>query len=1184
MEIHVTNVPAQAGEHDLRKFLKPKIDALAIRAFHCHTARTKDFGKITFRTATDGEMFLRRYGERRPKNKQRNLLVSLPKLIFLSMPIYCEKSRFPANSYLLRCLEREEKQRIENSILQHGPPTANTSFECTSIMCGNWNYVKEDLVFVEEKKWKGNFTVHFKERAMILILDYGWRMVIRYDTIELLTTDDGHNPAITATLHQPPHFFEDPPKEDFSEITNMFRTMNLRNGNNHPPKRSRIAAFDEEHKEIAGSSLVYRCTLKGIGGFSPDVEQKLESLKNARGIPSMIHHPVAVTQPIESHIAGLTRLQAALGSFNNTLPFPLTFQIQKLAQNGFLSPRQVIDLLPTFTSMFKRSSLPICVAATRRLFHQLPFPGPNVKAEDFDKNAIVELLLKNEKLSTQEALYAEDFGGTASQNTALVHRVTITPAGFYLEGPEAESNNRILRKYAGSHGNFVRVNFCDEDGGRIQYASNVANDEIFDGVFKNILKNGFSIASQKYEYLGSSHSSLRTQSCWFVAPFFNKEGYHDAQHIIHDLGNFTAIRSPAKCAARIGQAFSDTPNAITLDKRTVTIERIPDVERNGRVFSDGVGTMSESLMHKIWEKLPNKKFVKPTCFQIRYQGAKGMISLDTRLPGDHLRLRESMIKFDGSISNDLEICGGAYKPLSMYLNRQFIKILEDLGVEPEYFMKLQEKEVTRLRAITANTYNASTFLERKRVGDVVLLPYLIEHCSYLNLDFRNDVFLRDVLEMAVLIELRTLKHKARIPVEKGYHLHGIMDETGILKEGEIYCCWLEDGKRTTLVQSSVVITRAPALHPGDVQLANAVDVPSNSPLKRLYNCICFSQKGARDLPSQLSGGDLDGDLYYVMFDPEMKLKKTVIPADYPRLPPLDIGRSVTQQDMADNFLTFMKTDQLGVISNRHQVYADQNVMGTQCQQCLILAELCSTAVDFSKTGIAEYAPIEAMDEEDEVSNIKYYESQKTCGMLYRAIDERQVFEDIQRLDMQANDTPDVMQHVWEFVKSRSQGILWQHLRNDAMEIKDIYENNMLDIMHHYSEHPSRPVSEREVFVGNILGKAGSVSKKQRELCTSMKEKYDEIAAFIINCIIKVNDDYSEEALERSIACFAVSLDDKGPRSTRDEPLKSFRYLAAGVCLREMERVPGLLPYSWQVSLLIKVRSMVVIRMGLVTFI
>lgn len=94
---------------------------------------------------------------------------------------------------------------------------------------------------------------------------------------------------------------------------------------------------------------------------------------------------------------------------------------------------------------------------------------------------------------------------------------------------------------------------------------------------------------------------------------------HDAQHIVRDLGKFGDIRSPAKCAARIGQAFSDTPNAITLDD-SVSVKRIPDVERNGRTFSDGVGTMSMSLMHLIWEKLPNRNLIKPTCFQIRYRG------------------------------------------------------------------------------------------------------------------------------------------------------------------------------------------------------------------------------------------------------------------------------------------------------------------------------------------------------------------------------------------------------------------------------------------------------------------------------------------------------------------------------------------------------------------------------------
>lgn len=286
---------------------------------------------------------------------------------------------------------------------------------------------------------------------MILILGNGLRMVIRYDTIELLTTDDGHYPGITATLHQSPHFFRSPPQEDLLlQITYMLSNANLRNGSRPQPRRSRVAGFDERHKEIAGSSLVYRCTFKNVNGFSSDIEQKIESLKNARGIPPMIHHSASIISPRESHIIGLRKLYEALESFNNELPFPLTFQIQKLAQNGYLSPRQIIDLLPTFTSIFERTTLPICVTAMRRLVLQIPYPGPNVKAEDFDKNAIIELLLEVEKASTREALYAEGFGGTASQNTALIHRVTITPAGFYLDGPEPESNNRILRKYAGA--------------------------------------------------------------------------------------------------------------------------------------------------------------------------------------------------------------------------------------------------------------------------------------------------------------------------------------------------------------------------------------------------------------------------------------------------------------------------------------------------------------------------------------------------------------------------------------------------------------------------------------------------------------------------------------------------------------------------------------------------------------
>jgi len=46
-----------------------------------------------------------------------------------------------------------------------------------------------------------------------------------------------------------------------------------------------------------------------------------------------------------------------------------------------------------------------------------------------------------------------------------------------------------------------------------------------------------------------------------------------------------------------------------------------------------------------------------------------MISLDTRLEGEALLLRRSMIKFTGSNASDIEICGSASRPLPMYLNR-----------------------------------------------------------------------------------------------------------------------------------------------------------------------------------------------------------------------------------------------------------------------------------------------------------------------------------------------------------------------------------------------------------------------------------------------------------------------------------------------------------------------------------
>jgi len=96
---------------------------------------------------------------------------------------------------------------------------------------------------------------------------------------------------------------------------------------------------------------------------------------------------------------------------------------------------------------------------------------------------------------------------------------------------------------------------------------------------------------------------------------------------------------------------------------------------------------------------------------------------------------------------------------------------------------------------------------------------------------------------------------------------------------------------------------------------------------------------------------LDGDLYNVIYDHSLWPKRKYQAADYPIVEPIDIGRPVERGDITNFFVQFMKNDALGRIAVLHQTLADQKPTGTLDPDCLKLASLHSTAVDFSKTGI-----------------------------------------------------------------------------------------------------------------------------------------------------------------------------------------------------------------------------------------
>jgi hypothetical protein len=108
---------------------------------------------------------------------------------------------------------------------------------------------------------------------------------------------------------------------------------------------------------------------------------------------------------------------------------------------------------------------------------------------------------------------------------------------------------------------------------------------------------------------------------------------------------------------------------------------------------------------------------------------------------------------------------------------------------------------------------------------------------------------------------------------------------------------------------------------------------------------------------------------------------------------------------------------------------------------------------------------------------------------------------------------------------------------------------------------AQPLSEVEVFAGAILGKNGGLpSKRQREASTEMKDKVERDVSFTVKSILQGSGESPEqdrgEALARSIACLAVAAKEPSHVLPKIGKLKSFAYVAAAVCLREIDGLHG----------------------------
>ncbi|KAB8216270.1 RNA dependent RNA polymerase-domain-containing protein [Aspergillus novoparasiticus] len=1174
MEVFLHRVPADLNRHGFKRELEPFMKTLRIQDFICEKPRKKSFGTITFLHVDDAERFLQAHGEK--LNPLGGLKSNLK---LMGVGVCCKPSRYPPKPFALRTLEHEAQERAKG---HRGRPEESVVFEMQQYSCGRCDFVGDQLTYNPEVQWSARGTIKFKTRSMIVNIIPECRIRIPLATIVSLIYST--NGTLTVTLSDVPFFFK--------VMGTSYNPLGIASS------RVRLSNLGNGHDQVVGQCLVYQFKVSVV-----DFRANIEKLKDWE-ITVYRYNLTTARSPLCSQTVSfefhklLSELEGCTRS--RSVPFGILFQLQALAQNAYLHPTTSRQLTERLRKRFAEDKAagrdPITVDGMRKLFNMIGWPFPGDDPRVYEVDFLVAMLEENHREIQDGFAYREGLHEN-TVNMTTVNRVNVTPTRITLHGPEMEPQNRILRKFPNHHEYFIRVQFCDENGEDLLFNANVDYKDIF-GRFKDIMTRGIQIAGRTYNFLGFSHSSLRSRVVWFSSPFVDDNGHMQTHFsIINAIGKFSHITSPARCAARIGQAFTETPFMVPLEKHGVLVSTIPDLTSpdGSRVFSDGVGAISREVVASIWADIPLKRG-NPTCFQIRLGGAKGMLAADTRLHTTVIQIRPSMIKFDSEDMKNLEICNMASKPYPMVLNRQVIKILEDMGAPKDWFLKMQNEELTRLQSITVSTDKTARFLKDKSVAECIGLYRLYRQCYWTRLNYKKDGFLRAIVEAVVLRELRLLKHKARIPVKKGMTLYGIIDETGFLQEGEVYVTFdrMEGRYAAPPGPGHILVTRSPALHCGDIQRAQNVIPPEDHPLRYHHNCIVFSQKGSRDLPSKLSGGDLDGDLYHVIWDPDLESVETFAPADYLRPTSIDIRRDVRIDDMAAFFVEFMRSDILGMIAIRHMIMADQAAAGTRDISCRVLAELHSKAVDFSKTGIpvnmedmprvnryrpdflapgpqtrlynkskigleqhVSHANYDDDDDADVEEPYRYYKSEKILGKLYRAIDEQSIWRKHVLSETETDEGffwNSVMDDCLRRCKSLPRTPREEHL-DEAKRIRAAYEDAIISAMDTYSDHPTKPISELEVVIGSIINRRGVQTRRQRDRSNKLHEEFDRIATWITSIMRRQEiENPDPKGLELSLACLyhGIQGSDSSHRKEVYGELKSFRVVAACALLAELD--------------------------------
>ncbi|KAI1754158.1 hypothetical protein F4782DRAFT_528600 [Xylaria castorea] len=385
-------------------------------------------------------------------------------------------------------------------------------------------------------------------------------------------------------------------------------------------------------------------------------------------------------------------------------------------------------------------------------------------------------------------------------------------------------------------------------------------------------------------------------------------------------------QSVYKLFSRIALGLSRTHPTVVLEPQQIRHRDADVLSPTRKVMNDGIARMSTALARKVRDIMGLDDI--PAGFQGRFGSAKGVWIRDTEDISDEIWIetypsqRKWVCDFKEEDHRTFEVRNASKDLKSATLNLQLLPILEDRAINTldmkervGQFMKdslaaemESQKEAMKDPAhFKLWVYENSAGQRRQdrvRLGHVPWaagLPNSREDQMELLLSQGFDPtkleFLRKIAFGLRKEKCEELQTRLNVKVGRSTYAYMVVDFSGVLKEDEVHLGFSskfideQSGFSETFLHGmDVLVSRTPAHYPSDIQRVKAVFKPELGSLK---DVVIFSTQGKIPLADKLSGGDYDGDIAWVCWEPSIVNNFTNAPL--PEVPDLFDRRVLTKK-------------------------------------------------------------------------------------------------------------------------------------------------------------------------------------------------------------------------------------------------------------------------------------------------